>query len=205
MDATRPRRTRDSIRQGWYARQRSVRFARRLGFAPTTALAPVPEALPWGLLACWPGRTLNGPVQGVSPMVLAGDLFVHVVHWGILASFLCAFLAWRSSERLCHFPLTFPWGSSSPGERAAAAAPAIRPRSQVPGMVIEAESGATGRRKHSSDLVPPAWRKTRSRRNDPESSCGGPGSGQSALHATLANFGSISSTATAAAFLTPSF
>jgi len=43
MDATRPRRTRDSIRQGWYARQRSVRFARRLGFS-LTAPALEPEA-----------------------------------------------------------------------------------------------------------------------------------------------------------------
>jgi hypothetical protein len=33
MDATRPRRTRDRIRQAWYARSRQQRFARFLGFA----------------------------------------------------------------------------------------------------------------------------------------------------------------------------
>jgi hypothetical protein len=46
MDATRPRRTRDSVRQGWYARWRSFRFARHLGFPPTASVAPGPEALP---------------------------------------------------------------------------------------------------------------------------------------------------------------
>jgi hypothetical protein len=33
MDATRVRRTRDRVRQLWYARQRQRRFARFLGFA----------------------------------------------------------------------------------------------------------------------------------------------------------------------------
>ncbi len=47
MDATRPRRTRDSARQGWYARWRCFRFARHLGF-PLTAPAPGPEAPPCG-------------------------------------------------------------------------------------------------------------------------------------------------------------
>jgi len=110
MDATRPRRTRDNIRQGWYARQRSVRFARRLGFSPDMAPAPVLEALPWGLLACWPGLTLNSPLQGLSPLAPAGDLFVHLVYWGVLASFLCAFLAWRSWEWLCRFAWTVSVG-----------------------------------------------------------------------------------------------
>jgi hypothetical protein len=32
MDATRTRRTRDRVRQTWYARSRQVRFARFLGF-----------------------------------------------------------------------------------------------------------------------------------------------------------------------------
>jgi hypothetical protein len=32
MDATRPRRTRDSARQRWYALARRLRFARLLGF-----------------------------------------------------------------------------------------------------------------------------------------------------------------------------
>ena len=38
MDATRARRTRDPIRQRWYAAYRARRFARLLGFE----LAPVP-------------------------------------------------------------------------------------------------------------------------------------------------------------------
>jgi hypothetical protein len=46
MDATRSRRLRDSARQDWYARWRSVRFARHLGFPPTGAVAPKPQALP---------------------------------------------------------------------------------------------------------------------------------------------------------------
>jgi hypothetical protein len=47
MDATRPRRIRDSARQGWYARWRSVRFARHFGFSPAAADVPKPEvALP---------------------------------------------------------------------------------------------------------------------------------------------------------------
>jgi hypothetical protein len=39
MDATRPRRIRDSARQGWYARWRSVRFARHFGFSSTAIAA----------------------------------------------------------------------------------------------------------------------------------------------------------------------
>ena len=46
MDATRPRRLRDSARQGWYARWRCFRFARHLGFPSTTAIAPRPEDVP---------------------------------------------------------------------------------------------------------------------------------------------------------------
>jgi hypothetical protein len=109
MDATRPRRTRDSIRQGWYARQRSVRFARHLGFS-LTAPAPEPEAPLCGLPAGSPCLTLNGPVQGRSPLVLAAEVFVHVAHLGVLVSVLWASVAWRSSERLCRFPLTFAVG-----------------------------------------------------------------------------------------------
>ena len=45
MDATRPRRLRNSARQGWYARWRSFRFARHLGFPSTIASAPKPEAV----------------------------------------------------------------------------------------------------------------------------------------------------------------
>lgn len=35
MDATRPRRTRDSARRAWYAAWRCRRFARHLGFPST--------------------------------------------------------------------------------------------------------------------------------------------------------------------------
>jgi hypothetical protein len=55
MDATRPRRTRDTARQGWYARWRCARFARHLGFPPTVASTPRRPArageLPGGLPA----------------------------------------------------------------------------------------------------------------------------------------------------------
>jgi hypothetical protein len=109
MDATRPRRTRDRIRQDWYARQRSVRFARRLGFCLTHPAAE-PEAPPCILPAGSPWLTLDGPVAGTSPLVLAGDVFVHVTRLGVLASFLWASLAWRSSQRLCPCPLLFRVG-----------------------------------------------------------------------------------------------
>jgi hypothetical protein len=36
MDGTRIRRTRDSVRQRWYARWRAVRFARHFGFRTPT-------------------------------------------------------------------------------------------------------------------------------------------------------------------------
>jgi len=56
MDATRPRRIRDSARQGWFARWRSVRFPRHLGFSPTAAASKPPVAPP---VRCagytWPG------------------------------------------------------------------------------------------------------------------------------------------------------
>jgi hypothetical protein len=42
MDATRSRRTRDDARQRWYARWRSLRFARHLGF--TSPDDPNPKA-----------------------------------------------------------------------------------------------------------------------------------------------------------------
>jgi hypothetical protein len=57
MDATRPRRIRDSARQGWYALWRSVRFARHFGFAsaaPVSGLKlPCPCGAPGGL-SVWP-------------------------------------------------------------------------------------------------------------------------------------------------------
>ena len=64
MDATRPRRLRDSARQGWYARWRCFRFARHLGFPSTTAVAPRPEALPlrcpgWLPALPWPDAAVK--------------------------------------------------------------------------------------------------------------------------------------------------
>lgn len=42
MDGTRRRRTRDQVRQAWYARHRQRRFARMLGFArPEEAVAAI--------------------------------------------------------------------------------------------------------------------------------------------------------------------
>jgi hypothetical protein len=58
MDATRPRRIRDSARQGWYARWRSVRFARHFGFSPATTTRKPPVVPP---LRC-AGYTLAGMV-----------------------------------------------------------------------------------------------------------------------------------------------
>jgi hypothetical protein len=58
MDATRPRRSRDSARRGWYARWRCVRFARHFGFSPAAAVASGPKpACPGGVpggLSPWP-------------------------------------------------------------------------------------------------------------------------------------------------------
>jgi hypothetical protein len=56
MDATRPRRTRDKVRQSWYARHRQRRFARFLGF---------------GDVVTAPGRTVSEilwPAVSVSPV-----------------------------------------------------------------------------------------------------------------------------------------
>jgi hypothetical protein len=108
MDATRTRRTRDSTRRGWYARWRSARFARRLGFHLTTAVTPKPEALPCkmpgGLLACFAGNRQEAwGWNGLAPGVLAGTWFLQAVHLGVLTSALWASFAWRSSGRLLHW------------------------------------------------------------------------------------------------------
>jgi hypothetical protein len=42
MDATRPRRFRDNARRSWYARWRSARFARHMGFSPSPAATELP-------------------------------------------------------------------------------------------------------------------------------------------------------------------
>jgi len=46
MDATRVRRTRDRVRQLWYARQRQRRFARFLGFANEGPASRSPSTRP---------------------------------------------------------------------------------------------------------------------------------------------------------------
>ncbi len=106
MDATRPRRIRDSARQGWYARWRSARFARHLGFSPTAAVTPKPDAppceMPGGLPTCsagyrpgawgWNGLAPGGPS-------LAGGWFLPAVRWGLALASLWASLAWGASER----------------------------------------------------------------------------------------------------------
>jgi hypothetical protein len=78
MDGTRPRRRRDPARRGWYARHRTVRFARRLGFPPAGDAAP-------GTLAC-------GPAAG---------LLLDAARYAATAWFLWATLPWRCSVRLC--------------------------------------------------------------------------------------------------------
>jgi hypothetical protein len=45
MDATRSRRTRDRARTRWYARWRSLRFARHLGFPAPPPVVRRPEVL----------------------------------------------------------------------------------------------------------------------------------------------------------------
>jgi hypothetical protein len=59
MDATRPRRSRDSARQGWYARWRCFRFARHLGFPSAAAVAPRPEAPPLRSAPPGPGAAVR--------------------------------------------------------------------------------------------------------------------------------------------------
>jgi hypothetical protein len=54
MDATRPRRTRDSARRAWYADWRCRRFARHLGF-PSPPEATNPQR--------GPALTHQGPVS----------------------------------------------------------------------------------------------------------------------------------------------
>ena len=46
MDATRSRRTKDRVRQVWYAKRRQQRFAHRLGFTPRESHG-LPSAGPW--------------------------------------------------------------------------------------------------------------------------------------------------------------
>ena len=62
MDATRPRRTRDRARQGWYARHRQRRFARFLGFSLSD-----PAASHAGFAGSW----LRGVRQGFSSLSCA--------------------------------------------------------------------------------------------------------------------------------------
>jgi len=68
MDATRKRRSRDEERRTWYSRQRTRRFARRLGF-------PAAEAKPAQSMD-WP---VNQPSRGTDgepfPTKLPGTLW----------------------------------------------------------------------------------------------------------------------------------
>jgi hypothetical protein len=106
MDATRPRRLRDHARRSWYARWRSARFARHLGFPPAAAVTPEPQArpgeLPGGLPACLAGcRPGAGEGNGLAPGVpaLAGGWFFPAVRWGLVLASFWAALVWGASER----------------------------------------------------------------------------------------------------------
>ncbi len=95
MDATRSRRTRDLIRQGWYAHHRSVRLARRMGFSHSAPVTPRTEA--------------RSPDMGGLPtctsLALAGGLFCFAAYLGwTQASLKWASLAWVASEHLLGFP-----------------------------------------------------------------------------------------------------
>ncbi len=78
MDATRPRRLRDNVRRSWYAHWRSARFARHLGFPPSAALTPEPQA---------------------RPCALPGGWFFPALRWGGVLASLWASLVWGPSER----------------------------------------------------------------------------------------------------------
>jgi hypothetical protein len=78
MDATRSRRIRDSARRGWYARWRSIRFARHFGFSPSAGVLSKPAGAPLLWRAGWfiPARPawcrheawwLTGLAQGLPP------------------------------------------------------------------------------------------------------------------------------------------
>ena len=62
MDATRVRRTRDRVRQLWYARQRQRRFARFLGFANEGPAGRSPSSRPIGALL---RRFLPEPLEAI--------------------------------------------------------------------------------------------------------------------------------------------
>ena len=63
MDATRPRRLRDTARQRWYARWRCERFARHLGFARPAR----PE-----VLSLWGDHGLHGLARPGAAVRLCG-------------------------------------------------------------------------------------------------------------------------------------
>ncbi len=96
MDATRSRRTRDLIRQGWYAHHRSVRLARRMGFCHSTPVTPRTEM-----------RSLDTcSLPTCSSLALAGGLFCFAAYLGwTQASLRWASLAWVASEQLLRLQL----------------------------------------------------------------------------------------------------
>ncbi len=90
MDATRPRRTRNSARQNWYAHWRSVRFARHMGFRTPTE-APQSESQRDSGLDCLPAS---------SSMVLSGGLLCYATYLSLVwRSWQWASLVWRESEQ----------------------------------------------------------------------------------------------------------
>ena len=64
MDATRVRRTRDRVRQLWYAGQRQRRFARFLGFANEGPAGWSPSARPTAALLRRFARATGGDPVG---------------------------------------------------------------------------------------------------------------------------------------------
>ena len=62
MDATRSRRTKDRVRQAWYAQRRQHRFAHRLGFTPRASNRQ-PSAVP-GPTSGPVGRSESGCREG---------------------------------------------------------------------------------------------------------------------------------------------
>ncbi len=89
MDATRPRRTRNSASQNWYAHWRSLRFARRMGFLSPTE-APQPESRQCSVL---------GGLAS-SSMVLASGLFCYATYLSLVwPSRQWASLVWSESEQ----------------------------------------------------------------------------------------------------------
>lgn len=90
MDATRPRRTRDRARRGWYAYHRTARFARRLGFPP------------------------DGAAPGTSACCPPAGLLLDAARYAATAWFIWATFPWRCSVRLFGCPRSASLGHCCP-------------------------------------------------------------------------------------------